>query len=75
MRAPTSGCGEANEELKRAYEDGLVDRHSIDWQDIEQALAMGDLGALQRARRSRDPLIADLAWDTLHWDHALRNDL
>jgi hypothetical protein len=54
---------EAIEELKRAYEDGLVDRHSIDWQDIEQALALGQQGAMQRARRSRDPLITDLARD------------
>jgi uncharacterized protein YecA (UPF0149 family) len=37
-----------------------VDTGSIDWQDIEQALALGQHGAMQRARY-RDPLISDLA--------------
>ena len=39
---------------------GLLDTGSIDWQDIEQALALGQQGAMQRARY-RDPLIIDLA--------------
>src|SRR5208283_880539 len=51
---------EAIEELGRAYEDGLVDTRSIDWQDIEHALALGRQGAMQWARH-RDPLITDLA--------------
>jgi Protein of unknown function (DUF1186)/SEC-C motif len=51
---------EAIEELGRAYADGLVDTGSIDWQDIEQALALGQQGAMQRARY-REPLITDLA--------------
>ncbi len=51
---------EAIEELGRAYADGLVDTGSIDWRDIEQALALGQQGAMQRARY-RDPLITDLA--------------
>ena len=34
------------EELSRAYEDGLVDANSIDWQDLERALALGPRGAL-----------------------------
>ena len=54
------GPQEAIEELGRAYTDGLVDTGSIDWQDIEQALALGQQGAMQRARY-RDPLIIDLA--------------
>jgi Protein of unknown function (DUF1186)/SEC-C motif len=54
---------EAMEELKQAYEDGLVDRHSIDWEDVEQALALGQQGAIERTRRYRDPLITDLARD------------
>jgi hypothetical protein len=53
---------EALEELKEAYEDGLVDARSIDWQDIERALALGQQGAMQRARH-RGPLITDLASD------------
>jgi hypothetical protein len=53
---------EAIEELGRAYENGLVDTGSIDWQDIKQALALGQQGAMQRARY-RDPLITDLARD------------
>ncbi|HMH06035.1 MAG TPA: DUF1186 domain-containing protein, partial [Terriglobales bacterium] len=56
------GPQEAIEELGRAYTDGLVDTGSIDWQDIEQALALGQQGAMQRARY-RDPLIIDLAKD------------
>lgn len=51
---------EAIEELGRAYEDGLVDTGSIDWQDIEHALALGQQGAMQWPRY-RDPLITDLA--------------
>ena len=53
---------EAIEELGRAYADGLVDTGSIDWQDIEQALALGEQGAMQGARY-RAPLITDLARD------------
>jgi len=53
---------EAIEELGRAYANGLVDTGSIDWQDIEQALALGQQVAMQRARY-RDPLISDLARD------------
>jgi hypothetical protein len=53
---------EAIEELGRAYANGLVDTGSIDWQDIEQALALGEQGAIQRARY-RAPLITDLARD------------
>jgi hypothetical protein len=53
---------EAIEELEHAYEDGLVDPRSIDWQDIEQALALGQQGTLQQARH-REPLITDLARD------------
>jgi hypothetical protein len=48
---------EAIEELGRAYADGLVDTSSIGWQDVEQALALGQQGAMQRAR-CRDPLIS-----------------
>lgn len=51
---------EAMEELGRAYEDGLIDSGSIDWEDIEHALALGQQGAMQRARHG-DPLITDLA--------------
>ena len=54
------GPREAIEELRRAYADGLVDSGSIDWEDIEQALAPGQQAAAQRARY-RDPLITDLA--------------
>jgi hypothetical protein len=51
---------EAIEQLGRAYEDGLVDTGSIDWQDIEHALALGQQGAMKWARY-RDPLITDVA--------------
>jgi Protein of unknown function (DUF1186)/SEC-C motif len=53
---------EAIEELDRAYQDGLVDPRSIGWQEIESTLALGQQGALQRARY-REPLITDLARD------------
>jgi len=53
---------EVIEELERAYQDGLVDPRSIGWQEIESALALGQQGALQRARY-REPLITDLARD------------
>lgn len=51
---------EAMEELRRAYADGLVDSRAIDWQDVEETLALGQQDAMQRARY-RDPLITDLA--------------
>jgi hypothetical protein len=54
------GPQEAIEELGRAYQDGLIDTGSIDWQDIEHTLALGQQGALQRTRY-RAPLITDLA--------------
>lgn len=50
----------AIEELGRAYDNGMIDTRSIDWPDIEHALALGQHGAMQRARH-RDPLITDLA--------------
>jgi hypothetical protein len=53
---------EAIEELGRAYEDGLVDTGSIDWQDMEYALALGQHGAMQKARY-RDPVITNVAKD------------
>jgi hypothetical protein len=53
---------EAIEELGRAYEDDLVDTGSIDWQDVEHALALGKQGAMQWAQY-RDPLITDVAKD------------
>jgi len=52
---------EALYELNRAYKDGLVDKMSISWDDIERALAMGKEGAM-RASNWR-PLITDLAGD------------
>jgi hypothetical protein len=54
---------EVIEELGRAYQDGLVDPRSIGWQDIERSLALGQQGAMQRARRYRDPVITDVAKD------------
>lgn len=54
------GPQEAMAELGRAYADGLVDPQSIDWQDIEDAFALGQQGAMRRARY-REPLITDLA--------------
>ena len=39
-----------------------MDTGSIDWHDIEQALALGEQGAIQRVRY-RAPLITDLARD------------
>jgi len=53
---------EAIEELDRAYQDGLVDPRCIGWEEIESALALGQRGAIQRARY-REPLITDLARD------------
>lgn len=53
---------EALAELAQAYEDDLVDPGSINWEDIERALALGQQGALEDARRGR-PFITDLARD------------
>jgi hypothetical protein len=50
---------EAIGELRRAYEEGLVDPWSIEWEDIEDALAQGWQGTPQRSYR--EPLITDLA--------------
>ncbi len=51
---------EAMDELRRAYEDGLVDSNSIGWDDIEYALALGQQGAMKWSSH-RDPLITDVA--------------
>jgi hypothetical protein len=51
---------EAIGELGRAYEEGLVDTQSIGWQDIQDALGLGQQRAMQWARH-RDPLITDIA--------------
>ena len=53
---------EALEELEQAYEDGLVDPRSINSEDIERALALGQEGAMQETRHRR-PLITDSARD------------
>ena len=63
---------EAMEELKRAYEDGLVDSMSIDWEDIERALALGQQRAKAQAQR-RDPLITDVAED-MRWMQCFQPD-
>jgi hypothetical protein len=52
---------EALYELNRAYKDGLVDKVSIAWDDIQEALAKGKEGAM-RASNPR-PLITDLGRD------------
>jgi Protein of unknown function (DUF1186)/SEC-C motif len=51
---------EAMAELDRAYDDGLVDEHSIAWEDIEEALELGQERAV-KARSYRDPFINDVA--------------
>ncbi len=51
---------EAIEELRLTYQDGLVDPRSIDWQDVQHALALGKEGVV-RWRRWRTPLIDDVA--------------
>jgi hypothetical protein len=53
---------EAMKELRRAYEDGLVDTDYIDWQDVEDTLEMGKQAAMERARH-REPLITNMARD------------
>jgi hypothetical protein len=61
---------EALYELNRAYKDGLVDPFSIDWEDIERALALGKDGALEETRR-RELLIDDVAQE-MGWMSGLR---
>jgi hypothetical protein len=51
---------EAVGELRRTYEEGLVDPGAIDWPDIEDALQLGKQGAMQ-ASQYRTPLVTDLA--------------
>ena len=62
---------EAIDELGCAYDDGLIDTESIDWQDIEHALALGQQGAMQWARH-RDPLITDVA-KNMGWMQCFHN--
>jgi hypothetical protein len=50
---------EAMDDLRRAYDEGLVDSNSIDWEDIEDAFTLGQQGAM-KWRSYRDPLITDL---------------
>ena len=53
---------EALQELEQAYKAGLVDPFSIAWKDVEDALALGQQGAMRQAC-NREPLITDLAKD------------
>lgn len=62
---------ETFKELRRAYEDGLVDTASIDWQDLEGALEMGKQAAMQRARY-REPLITDMG-KAMGWMQCFQN--
>ncbi len=62
---------ETFKELRRAYEDGLVDTASIDWQDLEDALEMGKPGAMERARY-REPLITDIG-KAMGWMQCFHN--
>ena len=63
---------EAMDKLRRAYQDDLVDSGSIDWEDIEQALALGKEGAMG-SRRYRDPVIANLA-KAMNWMQCFHNE-
>jgi uncharacterized protein DUF1186/SEC-C motif-containing protein len=51
---------EAVGELRRAYEEGLVDTGAINWQDVEHALFLGKQDAMQLGQY-RPPLVSDLA--------------
>ncbi|MCI0621785.1 MAG: DUF1186 domain-containing protein [Acidobacteria bacterium] len=53
---------EAMAELRRAYDQGLVNPQAIAWEDIEEALARGKEGAVRWARY-REPLITEVAKD------------
>lgn len=67
---------EAMEELRLAFEEGLVDPGSIAWDDVEDALALGKERAMQRTRY-REPFITDLA-EAMGWmqcfDHSAIHD-
>ena len=63
---------EAIDELRRAYQEGLVDTGSIDWRDVDHALALGKKGAMH-GRRYRDPLITDLA-KAMSWMQCFHNN-
>jgi hypothetical protein len=53
---------EAIEELRRAYDEGLIEPGSICWDDIEDALALGKQEAIKHAQH-RKPLVTDLSED------------
>jgi hypothetical protein len=56
---------EVEEDLGKAYDEGLIDPGSICWDDIEKALEMGTEAALEFALR-RSPLITNTA-DAISW--------
>jgi|SRR5665213_3328198 len=62
---------ETFKELRRTYEDGLVDTGSIDWQDVKDALEMGKQAAMQRAQY-REPLITDIG-KAMGWMQCFQN--
>jgi hypothetical protein len=51
---------EAMDQLRLAYEEGLVDDQFIDWGEIQEALALGKERAIER-ERYRDPFITNLS--------------
>ena len=56
---------EVMQDLRQAYDEGLVDPHSIGWDEVEEALEMGPDIAWETTR-NRYPLITNTA-DTISW--------
>jgi len=57
---------EVVEDIRQAYKDGLVDPRSIAWEDIEDALALGQGVSMERLT-SRYRLITDVAKEMGWW--------
>jgi hypothetical protein len=60
------GPGEVVKEIRRAYEDGLVNPDLIRWKNIERALALGKEGAIKELK-GRCHLITDAEAEMEWW--------
>jgi len=66
---------EVQDEIRQAYEDGLIDARAIHPKDVEEALSAGEDEALKRLQRRRYRLIDDVEQE-MSWfssvDHSAR---
>jgi hypothetical protein len=57
---------EVMDDIRKAYEDDLIDPRMIGWDDVEEALALGEETAMARLRQDH-PLVSDVHREMSWW--------